>query len=425
MPAKYRQLGDFHEYYSGARKAPFLTIFIGGNHEASNYLTELYYGGWVAPNIYYAGAANVLKLGSLRIAAMSGIWKNYDFRKPHHERLPYNDDEVKSIFHVRELDTRKLLQIRTPVDVGLSHDWPRGIVWKGNHRELFRKKSFLEEDAQTERLGSVAAKLVLGRTRPQYWLSAHLHVKYAATFDEEAPNHSEHPSNGLNDSHSIDEEESDSVAEDQSEQLVNHKPKLSTAEPPSGITNRTTRFLSLDKCLPNRDFLQLLEVKSFHEGPFTRPLRLQYDKEWLAITRVFADHLSFGDPSADVPVDKGQDFYKTLIENEERWVEENLVQTHSMDVPDNFVQTAPISDPIDDIRSISCPREYSNPQTKTFCELLQIPNVFDAPEEELLARAQTAARPSRGGHRGSGRGRGLGRGNFGRRGRGRGRSFHH
>jgi len=32
-----------------------LTIFIGGNHEASNYLQELPYGGWVAPNIYYLG----------------------------------------------------------------------------------------------------------------------------------------------------------------------------------------------------------------------------------------------------------------------------------------------------------------------------------------------------------------------------------
>jgi len=42
-------------YYSGEKKAPVLTVFIGGNHEASNYLQELPYGGWVAPNIYYLG----------------------------------------------------------------------------------------------------------------------------------------------------------------------------------------------------------------------------------------------------------------------------------------------------------------------------------------------------------------------------------
>lgn len=40
-PPKYRQLGDFHEYYSGKRKAPLLTLLIGGNHEASSYFQEL------------------------------------------------------------------------------------------------------------------------------------------------------------------------------------------------------------------------------------------------------------------------------------------------------------------------------------------------------------------------------------------------
>lgn len=54
-------------YYSGEKKAPVLTIFIGGNHEASNYLQELPYGGWVAPNIYYLGRAGVVNFGGIRI----------------------------------------------------------------------------------------------------------------------------------------------------------------------------------------------------------------------------------------------------------------------------------------------------------------------------------------------------------------------
>lgn len=54
-------------YYSGEKRAPLLTIFIGGNHEASNYLQELPYGGWVAPNIYYLGRAGVVQFGKLRI----------------------------------------------------------------------------------------------------------------------------------------------------------------------------------------------------------------------------------------------------------------------------------------------------------------------------------------------------------------------
>lgn len=178
MPQKYRRIGDFHEYYSGARIAPYLTLFIGGNHEASNHLAELYYGGWVAPQIYYMGAANVLRLGPLRIAGLSGIWKGYDYRKTHFERLPYNESEKVSIFHVRELDVRKLLSIRTQVDVGLSHDWPQGVEWSGNYGWLFRTKNGFEVDANAGRLGSVAARQCLDWLRPAYWFSAHLHVKY-------------------------------------------------------------------------------------------------------------------------------------------------------------------------------------------------------------------------------------------------------
>jgi len=57
VPAKFRQLGTFYKYYSGEAVAPYPTIFIGGNHEAANYLWELYHGGWAAPNIYFMGYA--------------------------------------------------------------------------------------------------------------------------------------------------------------------------------------------------------------------------------------------------------------------------------------------------------------------------------------------------------------------------------
>jgi lariat debranching enzyme len=187
MPAKYREMADFHEYYSGARKAPYPTIFIGGNHEASNHLFELYYGGWVAPNIYYLGAANVINFGPLRIAGLSGIWKGYDYRKPHFERLPYNDDDMTSIFHVRELDVRKLLTLRSQVDIGLSHDWPKEVEHHGDHKWLFQKKPFFAQDSRSGKLGSTAAKLCLDRLRPPYWFSAHLHTKYAALVHHEDP----------------------------------------------------------------------------------------------------------------------------------------------------------------------------------------------------------------------------------------------
>ena len=183
VPQKYRAIGDFHEYYSGARVAPYLTLFVGGNHEASSHLQELYYGGWVAPNIYYLGAANVVRFGDLRIAGLSGIWKGYNYNKPHFERLPYNADEIKSLYHVRELNVRKLLLLRTQVDIGISHDWPRGVEWQGDWKALFRKKDLFEADARAGTLGSSAARYVMDRLRPPHWFAAHLHCKFAAVVD--------------------------------------------------------------------------------------------------------------------------------------------------------------------------------------------------------------------------------------------------
>ena len=88
-----------------------LTIFIGGNHEASNYLQELPYGGWVAPNIYYLGYAGVVRFGGLRIGGLSGIYKGPDYLKGHFEKSPYNADTSRSVYHVRNLEVFRLKQV--------------------------------------------------------------------------------------------------------------------------------------------------------------------------------------------------------------------------------------------------------------------------------------------------------------------------
>lgn len=180
VPLKYRQLGDFPAYYRGDRTAPYLTLFIGGNHEASAHLWELFHGGWVCPNIYYLGAAGVVRVGPLRIAGMSGIWKGFDYNKPHGERLPFGPDDVKSFYHVREIDVRRLLLLRTQVDVGMSHDWPRAIERHGDERRLFAMKKDFKKESYDGTLGNPAAGWVMDRLRPRYWFSAHLHCKFAA-----------------------------------------------------------------------------------------------------------------------------------------------------------------------------------------------------------------------------------------------------
>jgi len=485
MPAKYYAMHDFHEYYSRARKAPYLTMFIGGNHEASNYMWELYYGGWAAPNIYYMGAANVIRVGPLRIAGLSGIWKHYNYRKPHYERLPYNRDDLRSIYHVRELDVRKLLQIRTQVDVGLSHDWPRGIEWKGNHRQLFRCKPDFEQESKDGTLGSVAARVVMERLRPAHWFSAHMHAKFSAVWEHadardgpasnanpdpvstaiandeldlgilhEGQRPEEAPKNDAEIDLDMDDDDGDvtpiptktstekvepcsttdapEVPEDVRKLLpdsfarpdIKEVPRLPF---PKDITNRTTRFLALDKCLPKRSFLQVLEITPHASAAeIIRPLRLEYDQEWLAITRVFAPELQVGNASAQVPADQGDAFYRPLIEKEMQWVEENVVKTGKMTIPEDFEQTAPVYQPELGLHVQDPPKEYTNQHTQTFCDLLQIPNAFHASEEERAQWMQSGSRPEqqrsiRGGGRGRGRGRGANHGRDGGGGRGRGR----
>ncbi|KAF9740885.1 hypothetical protein PMIN02_012337 [Paraphaeosphaeria minitans] len=489
MPEKYHAMHDFHEYYSGARIAPYLTIFIGGNHEASNYMWELYYGGWAAPNIYYMGAANVVRIGPLRIAGLSGIWKGYNYRKPHHERLPYNNDDVRSIYHVRELDTRKLLQLRSQVDIGLSHDWPKGMEWKGNYRQLFRFKPYFEQDAKDGQLGSVAATAVLERLRPPHWFSAHMHARFTALWehgDSLGPPASESmettapvtanedeveldiddipvieaPKNDAEIDLDLDEEEGLSNLAPKDEQVVDAdaqdkpddirsllpesfaRPSTSNFDQPptlpfpQDISNKTTKFLALDKCLPGRHFLQLLEIAPHAPGDYERPLKLEYDPEWLAITRVFAEELQLGNPDVRVPQDKGDVYYRPLIEKELAWVDEHVIKPGKTAIPEDFVQSAPVYEPATEIQVAGGPEEYSNPHTQAFCDLLQIPNAFHATDEERAQMMKQGPRPDsarpdrRGGHRGwgtrgRGQGRGQGRGRGGssaNRGRGRGRA---
>ncbi|KAK8108161.1 uncharacterized protein PG998_010174 [Apiospora kogelbergensis] len=494
VPSKYRQLGDFPKYYSGAVKAPVPTLFIGGNHEAASHMWELYYGGWVAHNIYYMGAANVLRFGPLRIAGMSGIWKGYNYNRPHIERLPFNGDDIKSFYHVREIDVRKLLLIREQVDVGISHDWPRAIERHGDEAALFREKPFFADESRDGTLGSAAAAYVLDRLRPAYWLSAHLHCKFTAlkTFDapkegedstantapqpapveSAAPAAAEPAANPDEIDLDMDDDDADAnpeppkskpeepkssapettststsiVSDELRAQLPaafarpTPKPKTTPGQPvPPTITNTQTRFMALDKALPGKKFLQLsyfkpvIETAAEEEEPI-KP-KFEYDPEWLAITRVFHQYLTIGgaDRDAKLPPDLGEEVYKPMIDAERAWVEEHVVRAGKLGVPDNFAHTAPPMAEDEEVPDLhhanKQPEEYTNPQTAAFCELLALPNLWDASPEERTQRRHNGAPqsvPRRDREGGSGGGRGGfgggrgGRGGGGRGGRGRG-----
>ncbi|KAB2075882.1 hypothetical protein ES319_A06G000300v1 [Gossypium barbadense] len=171
---KYREMKSFWKYYSGQEVAPVPTIFIGGNHEASNYLWELYYGGWAAPNIYFLGYAVVVKVGNIRIGGLSGIYNARNYCLGHHERPPYNDNTIRSVYHVREYDVHKLMHLEELMDIFLSHDWPLSITDYGNWLQLVRYKKHFKDEIQQGTLGSKPAAQLLEKLKPSYWFSAHL-----------------------------------------------------------------------------------------------------------------------------------------------------------------------------------------------------------------------------------------------------------
>ena len=83
---------------------PTPTTAVGGNHEAANYLWELYYGGWAAPDIFFLGYAGVVRFGGVRIGGLSGIFKEPHYGLGHFERPPYHAGSMRSAYHIRELE---------------------------------------------------------------------------------------------------------------------------------------------------------------------------------------------------------------------------------------------------------------------------------------------------------------------------------
>uniref|UniRef100_A0A8C3A670 Debranching RNA lariats 1 n=1 Tax=Cyclopterus lumpus TaxID=8103 RepID=A0A8C3A670_CYCLU len=326
IPLKYRMMQTFYKYYSGEKKAPVLTIFIGGNHEASNHLQELPYGGWVAPNIYYLGYAGVVRYKGIRIGGISGIFKSHDYRRGHHEFPPYDPSTLRSVYHVRNIEVFKLKQIQMPIDIFMSHDWPRGIYHHGSTAELLRKKKFLRQEVESNSLGSPAAEELLAHLQPRYWFSAHLHVKFAA--------------------------------------VKQHPPKANAAP-------RVTKFLSLDKCLPYRDFLQIVDVA---ERPGSSE-GLEYDPEWLAILKATNNLQSTNAHPWNPPENNGLHERWDFRPSEAAMMQVAKDFSGELAIPDNFSQTVQPYDPKRPKQHAS-PSCNTNPQTTELCATLGLTDLY-------------------------------------------------
>lgn len=389
-PPKYREMHSFHQYYKGEKTAPVLTIFIGGNHEASNYLSELHYGGWVAPNIFYLGAAGVVNVAGLRIGGLSGIYKQQDYTSGRFEKEPFDNSTMRSVYHVRELEVFQLshlqMQDRKKVNVFLSHDWPRGVEQYGDVRTLIRRKPFFQQEIQSNSLGSPAGEFLLFQLKPHHWFAAHLHVKFAALV-RHAPAAAPPP---------VSAEEAKAISEEAVSAEVSADQQEVSAETSQPAEQEVTKFLALDKCLPRREFLQVVEIPvapsstttdtpavvEDREGePARQPLKILYDFEWLAVLRA-THHLASANRYAPrVPQEEmhieASDIEWVRARHREFAVEKGLHDKVEGEWLSDFVKTAPAFG--EEERAWDGRSFRGNPQTDLLLELLKLPHVVTSP----------------------------------------------
>lgn len=322
VPPKYRTLNTFYKYYSGEIVAPVLTIFIGGNHESSAFMQELPYGGWVAPNIFYMGYANVIEVGGIRIGGMSGIFKGGDYCRGHHERPPYDQNTMRSCYHFRVLEAFRVKKLTGHMDIMLSHDWPRGVYHFGDLQSLLRQKKYFRQDVEANTLGNPIAMEILKQMKPSYWFSGHLHCKFSA--------------------------------------LIGHQ------------DGKQTKFLALDKCLPRRKFLQVIDLETpNHNGPF----QIKLDPEWLAILsstnhmmRISREPLRLDDSQ---PIEKDLEMVGRVFDGDFSYP------------PELFIRTADIYSPHGNNTNKNSNGDnnnnnliFINSQTEWFCSRLNLVNPF-------------------------------------------------
>ena len=116
----------------------------------------------------------------------------------HSEKMPYDNSSIRSIYHIREYNIRRLSLVRTSFpcffsslvlsafqlsspSIFLSHDWPQSIEQHGDLQGLLKRKPFFRQDIATGRLGSSPLMGLLKTLKPDWWFSAHLHVRFQAT----------------------------------------------------------------------------------------------------------------------------------------------------------------------------------------------------------------------------------------------------
>lgn len=203
---------------------------------------------------------------------------------------------------------------------------------------------------------------LLRTLKPSWWFSAHLHVKYAATFPHASPGAATTAPVANPDEIEIslgDENEN----EGDDKKATDVQPSTESAEPipanpdeiilgdevddvevhatvpgdPGPKITSVTNFLALDKCLPRRQYLEVLDIPSEpRPAPGDEP-SFMFDPEWLAITRAAHPFLTSARLQGRLPAPKAT---QAMVAKELEWVMANIGEK-SIESVQTFTMTAP------------------------------------------------------------------------------------
>jgi lariat debranching enzyme len=174
---------------------------------------------------------------------------------------------------------KSLRQLSKP-DIFLSHDWPQSIEQHGDTQGLLRKKPFFRQDIDSGNLGSPPLMGLLQTLRPDWWFSAHLHVRFEAIVkhggSEQGPGEGNPPVVLANPEEIVisDEDVDEDIAteaalmgdvwptpaQNPDEITLVNEEELVEPVPRPVVPRSETKFIALDKCLPRRAFLEVFFV---------------------------------------------------------------------------------------------------------------------------------------------------------------------
>lgn len=250
-----------------------------------------------------------------------------------------------------------------------------------------QKKPFFRKEIQTNTLGSPPLLSLLQELKPTYWLSAHLHVRYAALFKHNGSQTSVTPSAELKQVLSMDKKQDpssdlvtfpssednkmkDSLNSDEinievdspdaneididdnnigltadqgvslKEDVINDEERSDNQRQEDLSANASTRFLALSKCLEGQDFLQILTIPAPYDADdsyqtqdneysevATKQPTLRFSAAWLAILRATDPYLSLDRHQKRLPALEDA---ISIMKKEQDWVK---LHCHSHSVP--------------------------------------------------------------------------------------------